>query len=115
MRSPRGLLPLFRNLDYLNGLFFHRDYLAPETNFGQLLEIILSKYPKFTNFLHIVDDIAVYGESKEELEEQFSLFLDICRENHLTLSPKEIPNMRSRRFYQVCYHDTVLKRIISRS
>ena len=39
--------------------------------FGQMLEIILSKYPKFTNFLHVVDDIAVYGESEGELEEQF--------------------------------------------
>ena len=57
--------------------------------FGQLLEIILSKYPKFTNFLCVVDDIAVYGESKGKLEEQFSLFLYICRENHLTLSPKK--------------------------
>ena len=36
-----------------------------------------------------MDDIAVYGESLEELLEQFSLFLDICRENHLTLSPKK--------------------------
>ena len=45
--------------------------------FGQRLEIILSKYPKFMNFLRVVDDIAVFGESKGELEEQFSLFLDI--------------------------------------
>ena len=57
--------------------------------FGQRLEIILSNYPKFRNFLRVVDDIAVYGESLEELLEQFSLFLDICRENHLTLSPKK--------------------------
>ncbi len=57
--------------------------------FGQRLEIILSNYPKFRNFLRVVDDIAVYGESLEELLEQFSLFLDICREHHLTLSPKK--------------------------
>ena len=57
--------------------------------FGQRLEIILSNYPKFRNFLRVVDDIAVYGESLEELLEQFSLFLHICRENHLTLSPKK--------------------------
>ena len=49
----------------------------------------MSKCPKFTNFLLIVDDIAVYEESKEELEEQFSLFLEIYRENHLTLSLKK--------------------------
>ena len=57
--------------------------------FGQRLEIILSKYPKFTNFLRVVDDIAVFGEPKGELEKQFSLFLNICREHHLTLSPKK--------------------------
>ena len=57
--------------------------------FGQMLEIILSKYPKFTNFLRVVDDIAVYGETEDQLKEQFSLFLDICRDNHLTLSPKK--------------------------
>ena len=57
--------------------------------FGQRLEIILSNYPNFRNFLRVVDDIAVYGESLEELLEQFSLFLYICRENHLTLSPKK--------------------------
>ena len=57
--------------------------------FGQRLEIILSNYPNFRNFLRVVDDIAVYGESLEELLEQFSLFLHICRENHLTLSPKK--------------------------
>ena len=39
--------------------------------FGQLLEIIVSKFPKFTNVLHDVDDIAVYGESEVELLEQF--------------------------------------------
>ena len=68
--------------------------------FGQRLEIILSNYPKFTNFLRVVDDIAVFGESKEELEEQFSLFLDICREHHLTLSPKK---------FQMCDPDGFIK------
>ena len=68
--------------------------------FGQRLEIILSKYPKFTNFLRVVDDIAVFGKSKGELEEQFLIFLDICRENHLTLSPKK---------FQMCDPDGFIK------
>ena len=68
----------------------------------------------FTNFLCVVDDIAVYGESEGELEEQFSLFLDICRENHLTLSLKKFQSCVSRWFYQVRWDDTVLERIITR-
>ena len=68
--------------------------------FGQRLEIILSNYPKFRNFLRVVDDIAVFGETKEELEQQFSLFLDICREHHLTLSPKK---------FQMCDPDGFIK------
>ena len=68
--------------------------------FGQRLEIILSNYPKFRNFLRVVDDIAVFGETKEELEHQFSLFLDICREHHLTLSPKK---------FQMCDPDGFIK------
>ena len=68
--------------------------------FGQRLEIILSNYPKFRNFLRVVDDITVFGESKEELVDQFSLFLDICREHHLTLSPKK---------FQMCDLDGSIK------
>ena len=64
--------------DPSQGLFCSGD------EFGQRLEIILSNYPKFRNFLRVVDDIAVCGELLGELLEQFSLFLDICREHHLT-------------------------------
>ena len=79
---------------------FLRDLSCSSDEFGQRLEIILSKYPKFTNFLRVVDDIAVFGESKEELEEQFSIVLDICRENHLTLSPKK---------FQMCVPDGFIR------
>ena len=64
--------------DPSQGLFCSGD------EFGQRLEIILSNYPKFRNFIRVVDDIAVCGELLGELLEQFSLFLDICREHHLT-------------------------------
>ena len=42
----------------------------------------------------------MYGESEGELEEKFSLFLEICRENHLTLSPKK---------FQLCDPDGSIK------
>ena len=48
----------------------------------------MSRYPKFTNLLRIVDDVAVYGETEAELLTQFSILLYICSENHFTLSLK---------------------------
>ena len=40
--------------------------------------------------MRIVDNVAVYGKTEDKLLKQFGLFLEICRENHLTLSPKKL-------------------------
>ncbi len=57
--------------------------------FNAKLDLILRDAVGLTNYTYQVDDILIWGNTQEELDSQIEAFLNACRLNNVTLSPKK--------------------------
>ena len=60
--------------------------IAPEV-FNREVDIALAGNPKLKNFVREVDEILLFGDSQEELEDQFKELLKVCRKSRMTRAP----------------------------
>ena len=61
----------------------------PRTCLNREVAIAFAKNPNLKNIVREMDDVLVFGESQQEVEEQFCELLRTCRESRITLSPKK--------------------------
>ena len=63
--------------------------------FNREVDIALASNPKLMHFVREVDNVLLYADSEEQLEEQFRELLKVCRKSQMTLAPKKLPPGKS--------------------